>query len=343
MTDMAAESAGRLAPVTLRMIADEVGVSVSTVSRVLNADGEDAQRWASAQTVARIKECATSWAYRPHPHAAGLRTARSGLVGVLVPRLQDFVLATIYEGIEEAATAHGYSTFVTNSLDDPANKASRTEMMLQRRVEGMIFGDAHHDDPLLADVAARGVPFVLVSRRSGDYLSVTCDDLLGGQLVGRRLLDAGRKDLAVLAGLPFASTAIERTQGAVDAFAEAGLRVPPERIAWGPFDAAGGREAAEKLLAAEPYPDAIFATNDFAAIGALGVLRDRGLRVPDDIALIGYNDTPIAAELPTPLTTVHSPMHQMGRHGIELLIEVLGGGRPESERLSPTLVVRESG
>jgi LacI family transcriptional regulator len=343
MTDMAAESAGRLAPVTLRMIADEVGVSVSTVSRVLNADGEDAQRWASAQTVARIKECATSWAYRPHPHAAGLRTARSGLVGVLVPRLQDFVLATIYEGIEEAATAHGYSTFVTNSLDDPANKASRTEMMLQRRVEGMIFGDAHHDDPLLADVAARGVPFVLVSRRSGDYLSVTCDDLLGGQLVGRRLLDAGRKDLAVLAGLPFASTAIERTQGAVDTFAEAGLRVPPERIAWGPFDAAGGREAAEKLLAAEPYPDAIFATNDFAAIGALGVLRDRGLRVPDDIALIGYNDTPIAAELPTPLTTVHSPMHQMGRHGIELLIEVLGGGRPESERLSPTLVVRESG
>jgi LacI family transcriptional regulator len=343
MTDMAAESAGRLAPVTLRMIADEVGVSVSTVSRVLNADGEDAQRWASAQTVARIKECATSWAYRPHPHAAGLRTARSGLVGVLVPRLQDFVLATIYEGIEEAATAHGYSTFVTNSLDDPANKASRTEMMLQRRVEGMIFGDAHHDDPLLADVAARGVPFVLVSRRSGDYLSVTCDDLLGGQLVGRRLLDAGRKDLAVLAGLPFASTATERTQGAVDAFAEAGLRVPPERIAWGPFDAAGGREAAEKLLAAEPYPDAIFATNDFAAIGALGVLRDRGLRVPDDIALIGYNDTPIAAELPTPLTTVHSPMHQMGRHGIELLIEVLGGGRPESERLSPTLVVRESG
>jgi LacI family transcriptional regulator len=343
MTDMAAESAGRLAPVTLRMIADEVGVSVSTVSRVLNADGEDAQRWASAQTVARIKECATSWAYRPHPHAAGLRTARSGLVGVLVPRLQDFVLATIYEGIEEAATAHGYSTFVTNSLDDPANKASRTEMMLQRRVEGMIFGDAHHDDPLLADVAARGVPFVLVSRRSGDYLSVTCDDLLGGQLVGRRLLDAGRKDLAVLAGLPFASTAIERTQGAVDAFAEAGLRVPPERIAWGPFDAAGGREAAEKRLAAEPYPDAIFATNDFAAIGALGVLRDRGLRVPDDIALIGYNDTPIAAELPTPLTTVHSPMHQMGRHGIELLIDVLGGGRPRSERLSPTLVVRESG
>jgi LacI family transcriptional regulator len=343
MTDTGGTGEGRLAPVTLRMIADEVGVSVSTVSRVLNAGDAEAQRWASAQTVARIRECATSWAYRPNPHAASLRTARSGLVGVLVPRLQDFVLATIYEGIEEAATENDYSTFVTNSLDDPDNKALRTEMMLQRRVEGMIFGDAHHHDPLLAAVAARGVPFVLVSRRSADYVSVTCDDLLGGQLVGQRLVNAGRRDLAVLAGLPFASTAIERTKGAVDAFAEAGLHVRPERIAWGPFDAAGGREAAEKLLATEPYPDAIFATNDFAAIGALGVLRDRGLRVPDDISLIGYNDTPLVAELPTPMTTVHSPMHEMGRRGIELLIEMIGGGQPESERLTPTLVIRESG
>jgi LacI family transcriptional regulator, galactose operon repressor len=343
MTDASAIPAGRLAPVTLRMIADEVGVSVSTVSRVLKADSEDAQRWASAQTVARIRECAASWEYRPNPHAASLRTARSGLVGVIVPRLQDFVLATIYEGIEEAASEQGYSTFVTNSLDDPENKASRTEMMLQRRVEGMIFGDAHQEDLLLASVAARGIPFTLVSRRSGDYVSVTCDDLLGGRLVGRRLLDAGRRDLAVLAGLPFASTAIERTKGAVNAFAAEGFQVPPERIAWGPFDAAGGRQAAEKLLASEPYPDAIFATNDFAAIGALGVLRDRGLRVPDDIALIGYNDTPLAAELPIPLTTVHSPMHEMGRRGVDLLIEILGGGQPDSERLAPTLVVRESG
>lgn len=343
MTDTGATAEGRLAPVTLRMIADGVGVSVSTVSRVLNAGDAEALRWASAQTVARIREYAASRAYRPNPHAASLRTARSGLVGVLVPRLQDFVLATIYEGIEEAATEKGYSTFVTNSLDDPANKALRTEMMLQRRVEGIIFGDAHHDDPLLADMAARGIPFVLVSRRSADYVSVTCDDLLGGQLVGRRLLNAGRRDLAVLAGLPFASTAIERTKGAVDAFAEAGFPVPEHRIAWGPFDAAGGREGAEKLLASEPYPDAIFATNDFAAIGALGVLRDRGLRVPDDISLIGYNDTPLVAELPTPLTTVHSPMHEMGRRGVDLLIDVLGGGNPESVRLNPTLIVRDSG
>lgn len=343
MTDMGEPGVRFPAPVTLRIIADEIGVSVSTVSRVLKAQGDEATRWASAETVDRIRTYAKSREYRPNPHAASLRTARSGLIGVLVPRLQDFVLATVYEGLEEAATESGYSTFVTNSLDDPANKAARTEMMLQRRVEGIVFGDAHAGDPLLRELALRGTPFVLVSRRCDDYVSATCDDLLGGALVGRHLVAAGRRDLAVLAGLPFASTAIERTAGAVEAFADAGFDVAPERIEWGPFDAAGGRQAAEKILSRRPYPDAIFATNDFAAIGALGVLRDHGLRVPDDIALIGYNDTPLAAEIPIPLTTVRSPMHEMGRRGIALLIEVLAGRTPDSERLTPTLVVRESG
>ncbi len=132
------------APVTLRMIADKAGVSVSTVSRVLSAEGTDAHRWAAAGTVELIRELARKRDYRRNPQAVGLRTNRSGLVGVLVPRLQDFVLATIYEGIEEAATENGLSTFVTNSLDVPANQIARTEMMLQRRVDGMIFGDRPH-------------------------------------------------------------------------------------------------------------------------------------------------------------------------------------------------------
>jgi LacI family transcriptional regulator len=334
---------GQPPPVTLRMIASELGLNVSTVSRVLNTPGPEAKRWAAAETVARIRGLADERGYRPNPHATSLRTARSGLVGVLVPRLQDFVLATIYEGIEEAASENGLSTFVTNSLDDEANQVTRTEMMLRRRVDGMIFGDAHADHRFLDDLAARGVRFVLVSRRAGDHVSATCDDVAGGRMVGDHLVASGRRDLGILAGLPFASTARERSQGARDAVAAVGLDVPDHRVVWGPFDAAGGRLAAEQLLAQQPYPDAIFATNDFAAIGALGALRDRGLRVPEDVALVGYNDTPLAAEMLVPLTTVRSPMHQMGRRGVELLVEVLAGGRPESERLAPELVVRESG
>ncbi len=336
-------SDGLRQPVTLRMLASELGLDVSTVSRVLSAPGADASRWAAADTVLRIRGLADRWGYRPNPHAASLRTARSRVVGVLVPRLQDFVLATVYEGIEESATEHGLSTFVTNSFDDLPTRVGRAELLLQRRVEGMIFGDAHLDDPFLDELAARDVPFVLVSRRTGSHASVTCDDLLGGRLVGRHLIGAGRRDLGIVAGLPFASTARERTQGARDAFAEAGLDVPDHRVVWGPFDAAAGHRAAERLLVQPPYPDAIFATNDVAAIGALRALRDRGLRVPEDVALVGYNDTPLAAEMLVPLTTVRSPMHEMGRRSAELLVERIAGGRPDAVRLPPELVVRESG
>jgi len=326
------------APVTLATVARSVGVSPSTVSRVLNSPGDAALRWGSAATIDRIRTRAAELGYRPNPQAAALRTARSGLVGVLVPRLQDFVLATIYEGIEEGAAEHGISTFVTNSLDDPARQRSRSQMMLDRRVDGLVFGDAHLDHVVIDEIAARGVPLVLVSRRSGDYVSATCDDVLGGRLAAEHLLAAGRRRMAVLAGLEFASTSHDRTAGFLAAAAAAGVETP--RVVHGPFDAAGGREATEQLLAGGAVPDAIFAANDFAAIGAFGVLRDRGLRVPDDVALIGYNDTPLASEMLVPLTTVRSPMHRMGRRAIDLLVELLEGRSPEPELLAPELVVR---
>ena len=332
----------RSGSVTLRMIADELGISPSTVSRVLNSANGDTAKWAAAGTVQRIRNLARERGYSPNVYASNLRTARSNLVGVIVPRLQDYVLATVYEGIEEAAIEQGLSTFVTNSLDSDENRRARTAMMLERRVGGLIFGDAHLDDPFLDDVAAQRIPFVLVSRHTGTHTSVTGNDYLGGRLVGEHLLSAGRRDVAILAGLPFASTAQDRTRGVTDVFREAGLHIPSERIVHGPFDAAGGRAAADALLRSGPYPDAIFATNDFAAIGALGSLRDHQLTVPDDVALVGYNDTPLAAEMPVPLTTVRSPMHRMGRRALELLADVMAGRSVSSESLEPELIVRAS-
>lgn len=329
-------------PFTQRMIATDVGVSVTTVSRVLNPAESHPERWASAETVAAILKSAERNGYRRNPHAASLRTSRSDAVGVLVPRLQDFVLATIYEGIDEAATEAGVSTFVTNSLDKPDLQRSRTQQMLDRRVDGLIFGDAHLDDDFLEDLADQDVPFVLTSRRKGDHVAVTCDDLAGGRLVAEHLLAIDRRKVAILAGLSFASTARERSQGLIDGFAEAGIDIPKRRIIFNGFDAAAGREAAERILRRRPYPDAIFATNDFAAIGAMGALRDKGLQIPDDVAVVGYNDTPLAASLPIPLTTICSPMHEMGRRALQTLLRKLSGAEVESERLAPKLIVRAS-
>jgi LacI family transcriptional regulator len=267
-----------------------------------------------------------------------LRTQRSNLIGVLVPRLSDLVLATIYEGIDEAAEAAGYQTFVANSRDDPAEQRTRTEMFLTRRVDGLILGDAHADHVLADALDARGVPFVLVSRHTGDYTAVTCDDLLGGSLAARHLLELGHLRAAVIAGEPFASTGIDRTAGFVQTYTAAGAPAPA--VAHSTFDVSGGRLAAQQLLGQTPRPTALFAVNDFAAIGALGVIRDLGLIAGRDIAVIGYNDVSVAAELPIPLTTIRSPMHAMGHRAVELLVRKLEGDEVPSELLVPTLVAR---
>lgn len=332
----------RARPVTLRTIADQLGLHVSTVSRVLHAKQDEVMRAASSTTVERIRRLADELGYQPNPHATSLRTRRSNLVGVLVPRLSDIVLATIYEGIEEAAAEQGLSTFVANTGDNPETQRTRTNMVIGRRVDGMIFGDAYVDGRFLDEVAGRDVPFVLVNRTAAAHPSVTCDDYLGGRLVAEHLLSLGHRDVAVVAGEPYASTGIDRTAGLVDRYREAGFPVPADRIAHSRFDVSGGHEATARLLDTPNPPAAVFAVNDFAAIGAIGALRDRGLRAGADVAVVGFNDTPLAAELPLPLTTVRSPMLDMGRRGLRLLVRLLEGAPVESERLAPELIVRAS-
>ncbi|NKY34996.1 substrate-binding domain-containing protein [Nocardia speluncae] len=333
--------AKRNAP-TLRAVASAAGVDVSTVSRILNSPSEEREKWAGAETVQRILACAAELGYRRNPHAASLRTARTLQVGVVVPRLQDFVLATIFEGIDDAASEHGYAAFVTNSLDDPAQRQSRIHQLLDRRVDGIILADARIEDPILRQLASDGVPFVLTSRASGPYPGAFADDEHGGYLVADHFARLGFHDVAVIAGPTFTSTANLRVDGFRTGLHEHGLTLPEHRLVRTGFDAAAGRAGVEKLLARGPVPSAIFATNDFAAIGAIGGLRDRGLRVPDDVAIVGYNDTPLAENLPVPLTTVRSPMVEMGRTAFRLLEQAMAGRKPASVALEPALIVRES-
>jgi LacI family transcriptional regulator len=337
-----AQAGQRQRHATLHTIAQSAGVDVSTVSRVLNGSSEEAQRAASPQTAERIRQWAARLNYRPNPHAISLRTQRSNVIGVLVRRLSDIVLATIYEGIEDAAARHAMTTFVMNTHDQAAERRERTELALSRRVDGLIFGEAHIDGVFLDEIAARQVPFVLVNRRAGQHPAVTCDDYQGGRMVAEHFLELGHTRVGVIAGEPHASTSVDRTAGFLDRYREAGITVPASRVVQSHFDAEGGRAAADRLLRARIRPAAIFAVNDFDAIGALGALRDQGLRPGRDIAIAGFNDTPLAAQLPIPLTSVRSPMHEMGAHSLELLLRIRAGQPAQSERLSPELIVRAS-
>jgi len=326
--------------VTLKSLAEELGLSASTVSRVLNARAGAATRWASPATVERIVTRAKEAGYTPNPHAASLRTARSGMIGVLVPRLQDYVLATIYEGIESAAAEHGYFTVVANTLDSEEIHAERTARLLDRRVDALIIGDARFEEPGVADLVSRRLPFVLTNRRSPGLPSVTCDDEEGGRLVAEHLVTAGRRRVAVIGGDPRMSTTRDRVAGFLSGLAEAGAAAEPEIVYTG-FDADAGAEGMARLLEGAHPPDAVFAVNDFAALGAMGRLRERGLRIPGDVAVVGYNAPPLAQA--AGLTTVHSPMYEMGTQAMHLLKEIIDGKeRGDSSFVDPWLVARES-
>ncbi|MFD1213433.1 LacI family DNA-binding transcriptional regulator [Arthrobacter sp. GCM10027362] len=333
----------RQRPVTIKDLASQLGVHPSTVSRVLHSGAEVARGAASTETARKVRELARELGYSPHPQASGLRTGRTQLLGTIVPRLSDLVLAMMYEGVEEAAAELNYSAFVMNSRDDPEEQRRKTEIMLARRVDGLIFGDVHLDCSLMPELARRGVPFVLMNRGLDGFPSATCDDVLGGKLVADHLWEKGHRNVAVVAGEQYASTGVDRTSGFVNRWRALGGDIDPRAVVGSRFDTAGGREATAAILrTARDLPTAIFAVNDFAAIGAMGALRSHGLAVGRDIAVVGFNDTPIAAQLPVPLSSVRSPMLEIGRAAVQLLRRVLNHEPAESVRLKPVLQVRES-
>ena len=324
--------------VTLSTVATRAGVHPSTVSRALSDDPVGV----SKRTVARVRGIADELGYFRDITGASLRTGRTRMIGVLVPRLTDVVMAQIYESIDDTARAAGYNTVVANTRDDPAVQRMRLEGLLSRRVDGLIVGDLREGDELADHLTAMGVPFVLVMRRVGRHPSVTTDDLEGGRVAAEHFLELVHSVVGVIAGDPLTSTGRERRNGFVGRYAEAGLPVPAQYVMDSAFDVDSGRLAAEKLLSLTPRPTALFAINDFTAIGAIGALRERGLALGRDVAVLGYNDVPVAAQLSVPLSSIRSPLDDMGRLSTEMLLDRIVGGRMSSIRLSPTLVARES-
>ncbi|ANI40914.1 LacI family DNA-binding transcriptional regulator [Mycolicibacterium vaccae] len=325
--------------VTLKVVAEAAGVHPSTVSRALR---RTTGKGADDPNSVRIREIAKSLGYVPNANAASLKTHRSTAFGVIVPRLTDVVLSGTYDAIEHTANAAGFDTFVANSHDDPAEQLRRIELLLGRNVDGLIIGDARLDNDNVAGLDRRGVKFVLVNRRKPGQLSVTCDDYRGGWLIGEHLADLGHQRVGIITGPRWASTATDRLSGCVDALESRGVVVHPDMRLHQGFDAADGAAGARTLLTAEQRPTAIFAANDASAIGVMGVLRDFGMRVRDDVAVVGYNDIDLCASLPVPLTTVRSPFREMGTIASQTLLSLVEGRSVSSAMLQPQLVVRES-
>lgn len=322
--------------VTILDVAAAAGVSKSTVSRIL----DDRLPRSDSATARRVREIAEQLGYLRDISAANLRMGRTMTIGVIVPRLTDTVMAMLYESLARACARRGQFAIVSTTDDDPQTVRVAAESLLRRGVDGLVLATARDDDDFPDELQRRGVPFVLALRTDGKHASSVGDDRMGGYLATRHLIDLGHRDIGVIAGPGYASSARLRLEGYHRAMAEAGVAVVEDRIMPSTFGIDGGAEATAALMALTPRPTAIFAVNDNTAIGALSTLTRLGLSVPEDVSLVGYNDIPIVSLLPTPLTSVHVPFDQIAQDALDLLAAESGG--PELREHMPSLIPRAS-
>lgn len=324
--------------VTLRDVAAASGVSISTASRALDERGT-ASRSAAA---AHVRKVAEELGYRRNSFASSLRRGETRTLGVLVPRLSDTVMALMFEELERAASDRGYFAMVATSGDDPEDERRAAETLLDRNVDGLILATARLDDELPRQLRQRGVAHALVLRTDGVSPSAVGDDEVGGYLAVRHLIDLGHRDIAVVTGPSFTSSAVARLAGARRALDEARITPPEEWLIAAGYGIENGFSAGEFLLGAKAgtRPTAIFAANDNIALGIIAAAHRFRITVGEDLALVGYNDTPLSARLSTPLSSVRVPLDQIAGTAIDLIVNP--GREPRIRKSMPTLIPRES-
>lgn len=327
--------------VTIRDVAQAAGVHVSTVSRALNPDKRSL---ISAEVLKVVEEAARKLGYRPNRAASALRTGRTHTIGVLVPDITNPVFPPILQGIEASAAARGYFVFVTNVVDHALARPI-VERMLAQRVDGLVLAIATRDDPLVDFIGQAGLQAVLVNRadETGRLPAVVSDDRLAMKLAVDHLVSLGHRRIAHLAGPQNLPTGVGRRQGVEQALRDRGLELASVEECEG-YSREAGRAAMQRLLDGHRQPQAVVCCNDLVALGAYDVLRERGIRVPQDISITGHNDMPLVDMVDPPLTTIRLPHRELGWRAAEMLFDGIEGRAPSAFTvvLRPELVVRES-
>jgi LacI family transcriptional regulator len=332
------------APVTIRDVARAAEVHPGTVSRALNPD---TRALVNPETAERVIEAAERLGYRPNRIARGLKTSRSHTIGVLIPDITNPLFPPILRGIEDRLDDGGYTSLIVNTDNDPERERSVLDAMGARQVDGFISATARLDRELLAELASRSTPLVLVNRSFEDARvpAVAVDDRRGVRLAVGHVIELGHTRIGHVAGPQNLSTGHRRYLGFLEAMRSAGLEVPDEHVCFAAaFTEEEGAAACTELLDVAPDLTAIVAANDLLAIGCYDALEARGLRCPEDISIVGFNDMPFLDRLRPPLTSVRVPQREIGKVAADLLLERLGGGSQTVREilLEPTLVVRGS-
>jgi len=327
--------------VTMHDVAQTAGVSLMTVSRVVNNKDDVSQA-----TRDRVMDVIEQLSYRPSSIARGLATRRTGTLGVVVPDISNPYFASIVRSAEEEAYAKNYSVFLGNTNEDPERELTVLQSLEDKQVDGLILFSSRLEDDALFEALESFPTVVLVSRekKGADVGAFTIDDVFGGRIAIEHLLKSGHRNIGLISGPTISLSTTGRLQGYRIALQAAGIPVNENWIQHCHPGVEGGQETAKELLKNHPEITALFCHNDLVAVGALQACAELGLRVPDDIAIIGYDDIRLAELVSPKLTTLRVPRTEIGATTMQMLLEQIEveGAEPKEIHLRPELIVRAS-
>jgi LacI family transcriptional regulator len=332
-------------PVSIREVAALAGVSVGTVSNVLNRPDVVAK-----PTRSRVQDAIEKLGFIRNESARQLRAGRSRTIGLVVLDVANPFFTDVARGVEDEASESGLAVILCNSDDQQAKESRYLALLEEHRVQGILITPVSGADERLARLQRRGTPVVLVDSRSPSrgQCSVSVDDVLGGDLAVSHLLEAGHEQIAFVGGPLSIRQVADRRDGAVRALKRAGRAVADLHMIETPaLNVSAGQRAGAVIagMAADTRPTAVFCANDLLALGVLQEMTNHRIRVPEGIAIVGYDDVEFAAAAAVPLSSVRQPRHQLGRAAAQLLIEeALGSGAHRHRQVvfEPDLVVRKS-
>ena len=327
--------------VTISDVAREAGVSLMTVSRVINGKGE-----ISASTRQHVLDVIALLGYRPSGIARGLATQRTGTIGLVVPDIANPFFSDVARGAEDRARAAGYHVFVCNADESPQRELSVLESLEEKRVDGLVLCSSRVKDDHLRAALEHHPAAVLVNRRLPEARvgAIMLADDAGAQLAIQHLLQSGHRAIGFLAGPLTSYSSRQRAIGYEAALEAAGISHNLDWVCPCSYEVNGGKETALALLSDHPELTALFCYNDLVAVGALQACADLGLQVPEDLAIVGFDDIPMAAVVTPALTTCRVPRHELGDQAMKLLLDRIHGCTEDCREfvLYPTLIVRAS-
>lgn len=327
---------------TIRQVAKLAGVAPITVSRVINNTG-----YISAETRQKVEAAVSQLGYVPNSLSQSLRWKQTGMLALVLTDVTNPFWTTVARGVEDAASEAGYHVILCNTDESPQKQEEYLTALLQKRVDGVLLVPARDDLEDIQRVQMLKVPLVVLDRRLSQPVAdaVRCDSESGAYQLTRLLLERGHRQIALLTGPEHVATATDRVTGYRRALREAGLDSDAESVFYGAFTIQSGQDMALQALALNPRPTAIIAGNNFIAIGMMQALRAAGIRVPEEISVVGFDDLPASLLLDPFLTVAAQPAYEMGREATNLLIKRLAGDgaqAPQEVVLPVEIVERKS-